>query len=44
MTLKAVDMLSTRAKKRKTGWALFSEAALIGESYLMIDSAFQDLC
>lgn len=29
MTLKAIDILHSRAKKRNTGWALMSEAALI---------------
>lgn len=29
MTLKAVDILSARAKERGTGWTLMSEAALI---------------
>jgi alkaline phosphatase len=29
MTLKAIDILSARAKKRGTGWTLMSEAALI---------------
>ena len=45
MTLKAIDILSTRAKKRGTGWALMSEAALIDKEMHVqdVDRALGDL-
>ncbi|EJT51869.1 streptomycin-6-phosphate phosphatase [Trichosporon asahii var. asahii CBS 2479] len=45
MTLKAIDILSTRAKKRNTGWALMSEAALIDKQMHVqdVDRALGDL-
>lgn len=45
MTLKAIDILSTRAKARGTGWALMSEAALIDKEMHVqdVDRALGDL-
>jgi len=45
MTIKAIDILSTRAKKRGTGWTLMSEAALIDKEMHVqdIDRALGDL-
>lgn len=45
MTLKAVDILSKRAKHRGTGWALMSEAALIDKEMHVqdVDRALGDL-
>jgi alkaline phosphatase len=45
MTLKAIDILSSRAKKRGTGWTLMSEAALIDKNMHVqdIDRALGDL-
>lgn len=45
MTLKAIDILSTRAKKRGTGWTLMSEAALIDKEMHVqdVDRALGDL-
>ncbi|KLT39305.1 alkaline phosphatase-like protein [Cutaneotrichosporon oleaginosum] len=45
MTIKAIDILSTRAKARGTGWALMSEAALIDKNMHVgdIDRALGDL-
>lgn len=45
MTLKAIDILSTRAKARGTGWSLMSEAALIDKEMHVqdVDRALGDL-
>ncbi|WOO83046.1 Alkaline phosphatase 4 [Vanrija pseudolonga] len=45
MTIKAIDILSQRAKKRGTGWSLMSEAALIDKEMHVqdVDRALGDL-